>query len=94
MSKLSSAKKLQVTLVCSTAVSKMFAEFHNPEIAGRSFKWENFPNMCKELSSTWLIISDLITKRHTKKEVEELKELASDYTYKFATSLCEVAGYV
>jgi len=93
MTKLSNTKQLRITLTCTTAVAGLFAKFHNPEIVGKDFKWENFPDMCKEQSYVWLLISNLITDKEST-ENKEAEELAAACTFKFATSLCEKAGYV
>lgn len=38
-------KQNEIALFCYTAVSRMFATFHNPKMRGHKFTWDGFPEM-------------------------------------------------
>jgi len=83
-------KQMQVISYCRGLVGSMFADFHDDNMKGSNFTWENFPNMMASLASA--NVSCVIrTNKNTKKDIETF---ATNTAKDFATILLKNAKYI
>lgn len=88
MSKLPNGLTDRIALGCYAIVSDNFATFHNVNMRGPKFIWENFPEMMRSRCGTNIFLNTAIPDRHKK----AAKERAEKVGLEIAKKLIELKG--
>lgn len=84
--------KAQVTIACYALVMGRFADMLNPEMRGRNFSWERFPEMMKSTCSHEILCYFHDSHEWSHQTMEAVKYEAERNGLEIASNLMKRAG--